>query len=81
MAIEKDCDLVPVLREKLPGVTVVEADALEADWHPALVGQTVSVGCQGLTHSLLEALSGDVKENRRLIDQAPPPTGDPGAQR
>jgi len=37
VAIEKDRDLVPALREKLPGVTVVEADALEADWH-ALAG-------------------------------------------
>ncbi|HEY6947385.1 MAG TPA: 16S rRNA (adenine(1518)-N(6)/adenine(1519)-N(6))-dimethyltransferase RsmA [Gemmatimonadales bacterium] len=37
VAIEKDRDLVPALREQLPGVTVVEADALAADWH-ALAG-------------------------------------------
>jgi 16S rRNA (adenine1518-N6/adenine1519-N6)-dimethyltransferase len=39
VAIEKDRDLVPGLRERVPGVTVVEADALEADWH-ALAGVT-----------------------------------------
>ena len=39
VAIEKDRDLVPALQAKLPGVTVVEADALEADWH-ALAGVT-----------------------------------------
>lgn len=37
VAIEKDRALVPPLRERLPGVTVVEADALAADWH-ALAG-------------------------------------------
>ncbi|HEX6668917.1 MAG TPA: rRNA adenine dimethyltransferase family protein, partial [Gemmatimonadales bacterium] len=37
VAIEKDGDLVPALRARVPGATVVEADALEADWH-ALAG-------------------------------------------
>ncbi|HYC30795.1 MAG TPA: 16S rRNA (adenine(1518)-N(6)/adenine(1519)-N(6))-dimethyltransferase RsmA [Gemmatimonadales bacterium] len=37
VAIEKDRDLVPALRDRFPSVTVVEADALEADWH-ALAG-------------------------------------------
>jgi 16S rRNA (adenine1518-N6/adenine1519-N6)-dimethyltransferase len=37
VAIEKDRALVPGLRERFPGVTVVEADALETDWH-ALAG-------------------------------------------
>lgn len=37
VAIEKDADLVPALRARVPGATVVEADALEADWH-ALAG-------------------------------------------
>ena len=37
VVIEKDRDLVPSLRERFPGVRVVEADALEADWHQ-LVG-------------------------------------------
>ncbi len=37
VAIEKDRELVPGLRERFPGVTIVEADALETDWH-ALVG-------------------------------------------
>ena len=35
--IEKDRDLVPSLRERFPGVEVVEQDALDADWH-ALAG-------------------------------------------
>jgi 16S rRNA (adenine1518-N6/adenine1519-N6)-dimethyltransferase len=37
VAIEKDRELVPVLRARLPHVTVIEGDALEADWH-ALAG-------------------------------------------
>ncbi|HJR51985.1 MAG TPA: 16S rRNA (adenine(1518)-N(6)/adenine(1519)-N(6))-dimethyltransferase RsmA [Gemmatimonadales bacterium] len=37
VAIEKDADLVPALRARVPSATVVEADALEADWH-ALAG-------------------------------------------
>jgi 16S rRNA (adenine1518-N6/adenine1519-N6)-dimethyltransferase len=42
VAIEKDPDLVPALRERVPGATVVEADALETDWH-ALAGPTFLV--------------------------------------
>jgi 16S rRNA (adenine1518-N6/adenine1519-N6)-dimethyltransferase len=37
VAIEKDSALVPALRQRLPSVTVVEGDALAADWH-ALAG-------------------------------------------
>jgi 16S rRNA (adenine1518-N6/adenine1519-N6)-dimethyltransferase len=37
VAIEKDGDLVPALRARVPAAVVVEADALEADWH-ALAG-------------------------------------------
>jgi 16S rRNA (adenine1518-N6/adenine1519-N6)-dimethyltransferase len=37
VAIEKDADLLPALRARVPAVQVVEADALEADWH-ALAG-------------------------------------------
>lgn len=33
VAIEKDRDLVPALRERFASVTVVEGDALELDWH------------------------------------------------
>jgi 16S rRNA (adenine1518-N6/adenine1519-N6)-dimethyltransferase len=33
VAIEKDAELVPGLRERFPRVTVVEGDALELDWH------------------------------------------------
>jgi 16S rRNA (adenine1518-N6/adenine1519-N6)-dimethyltransferase len=37
IAIEKDAELVPALRARCPTATIVEADALEADW-PALAG-------------------------------------------
>ena len=37
VAIEKDRDLVPALRQRYPAAIIVEADALEADWH-ALAG-------------------------------------------
>jgi 16S rRNA (adenine1518-N6/adenine1519-N6)-dimethyltransferase len=37
VAIEKDRDLVPALRARFPAATIVEADALEADWR-ALAG-------------------------------------------
>ena len=33
VAIEKDAALIPGLRERIPAATVVEADALEVDWH------------------------------------------------
>jgi 16S rRNA (adenine1518-N6/adenine1519-N6)-dimethyltransferase len=33
VVIEKDADLVPALRDRVPGATVVQADALEVDWH------------------------------------------------
>lgn len=33
VAIEKDRELVPVLRAKFPQVEIVEGDALELDWH------------------------------------------------
>jgi 16S rRNA (adenine1518-N6/adenine1519-N6)-dimethyltransferase len=37
VAIEKDRDLINSLKQKFPTVEIVEADALEVDWH-ALVG-------------------------------------------
>lgn len=33
VALEKDADLVPGLRQRVPAATVLEGDALEADWH------------------------------------------------
>jgi 16S rRNA (adenine1518-N6/adenine1519-N6)-dimethyltransferase len=33
IAIEKDRDLVPDLRERFPNIDVIEGDALEIDWH------------------------------------------------
>ena len=37
VAIEKDRDLVPALRERFPSASIVEGDALETDW-PAVAG-------------------------------------------
>jgi 16S rRNA (adenine1518-N6/adenine1519-N6)-dimethyltransferase len=37
VAIEKDRDLVPVLRSRFPSLELIEGDALELDWH-ALTG-------------------------------------------
>jgi 16S rRNA (adenine1518-N6/adenine1519-N6)-dimethyltransferase len=37
VAIEKDADLVPALRQRFPSATIVEGDALETDW-PAVAG-------------------------------------------
>jgi 16S rRNA (adenine1518-N6/adenine1519-N6)-dimethyltransferase len=33
VAVEKDRDYVPALRERFPAATIVEGDALEVDWH------------------------------------------------
>lgn len=33
IAIEKDRELVPALRARFPAIDVIEADALEVDWH------------------------------------------------
>ncbi len=33
VTIEKDADLIPALRHRVPTATIVEADALETDWH------------------------------------------------
>jgi 16S rRNA (adenine1518-N6/adenine1519-N6)-dimethyltransferase len=44
VAIEKDRELVPGLRERFPGVTIVEADALETDWHALAGGRFLLAG-------------------------------------
>jgi 16S rRNA (adenine1518-N6/adenine1519-N6)-dimethyltransferase len=43
VAIEKDRELVPELRARVPGATIVEGDALECDWR-ALTGPRFLVG-------------------------------------
>ena len=35
VAIEKDPDVLPALRQRVPEVVILEADALEIDWHAA----------------------------------------------
>lgn len=44
VAIEKDPDLVPDLRVRFPRVTIVEADALDADWHVLAGGPFLVAG-------------------------------------
>lgn len=62
VAIEKDRDLVPLVRERLPGVIVVEGDALEIDWRAA--------AGVGLADSLL--VTGNIPYNitTPLLDRA-----------
>lgn len=33
IAVEKDRELLPLLRSRFPGLTLIEADALDLDWH------------------------------------------------
>ena len=33
IAIEKDRDLIPALRQRFPSLKLIEGDALELDWH------------------------------------------------
>lgn len=54
IAIEKDRDLVPALRARLPGVQVVEGDALELDWH-ALAGPGAIV-CGNIPYNITSPL-------------------------
>ena len=42
VAIEKDADLIPRLRSRFPSLQLVQADALETDWHAA-VGPALAV--------------------------------------
>lgn len=66
VAIEKDADLVPALRERIPSAEIVHGDALELDWH-ALAGPRFRV-------------AGNIPYNitSPLLDKAlepPPPAG------
>ena len=44
VAIEKDRELVPALRHRFPQVEIVEADALEVDWHALVSGPFLVTG-------------------------------------
>jgi 16S rRNA (adenine1518-N6/adenine1519-N6)-dimethyltransferase len=44
VAIEKDADLVPALRERFPAITVVQGDALELDWTAVAGGRFLVAG-------------------------------------
>ena len=55
IAIERDADLVPRLRDRLPDVTVVEGDALELDWH-ALVGSAPWVAAGNIPYNITSPL-------------------------
>ncbi|HEU5305075.1 MAG TPA: rRNA adenine dimethyltransferase family protein, partial [Gemmatimonadales bacterium] len=40
IAIEKDRDLIPFLRERFPAVALKEGDALDLDWHALVPPET-----------------------------------------
>ena len=44
VAIEKDAELVPALRARVPGATIVEGDALDLDWHVVVGGPFLLAG-------------------------------------
>jgi 16S rRNA (adenine1518-N6/adenine1519-N6)-dimethyltransferase len=44
IAIEKDREMIAPLREQFPGVKVVQADALEVDWHSLVQGSFLVTG-------------------------------------
>ena len=70
-AIEVDRDLVPVLRERFPGVEVIEGDALELDWHDVMRGQSLNRSiAESLNRPFL--LTGNVPYNitSPLLDKA-----------
>jgi 16S rRNA (adenine1518-N6/adenine1519-N6)-dimethyltransferase len=43
-AVEKDLELIPPLRQRFPAVEVIEADALEVDWHSLVQGPFLVAG-------------------------------------
>jgi 16S rRNA (adenine1518-N6/adenine1519-N6)-dimethyltransferase len=54
VAIEKDRDLVPALRAKVPGAEIVEGDALALDWH-ALTGPGALI-CGNIPYNITSPL-------------------------
>ena len=54
LAIEKDRDLVPALRAKVPRAEIVEGDALELDWH-ALAGPGALI-CGNIPYNITSPL-------------------------
>jgi 16S rRNA (adenine1518-N6/adenine1519-N6)-dimethyltransferase len=90
VAIEKDAALVPPLRQRFPDAQIVEADALEADWH-ALAGPRFLVAGNipyNITSPLIDkALEPPTPERIVFLVQkevaervtAPPGTGEYGA--
>jgi len=54
IAIEKDRDLVPALRARVPGAEIIEGDALDLDWH-ALAGPGAIV-CGNIPYNITSPL-------------------------
>jgi 16S rRNA (adenine1518-N6/adenine1519-N6)-dimethyltransferase len=44
VAIEKDRELIPDLRQRFPEVEIIQADALEVDWHALMPGSFLVTG-------------------------------------
>ncbi len=55
IAIERDADLIPVVRQAVPDAEVVEGDALELDWHD-LVGQGPFVVAGNIPYNITSPL-------------------------
>jgi 16S rRNA (adenine1518-N6/adenine1519-N6)-dimethyltransferase len=74
VAIERDRDLVPILRERFAGVSTVsilEADAVRVDWPELLAGEQGPVAIAGnLPYQLTGRLVRRVVENARAIAHA-----------
>ena len=65
VAIEKDADLIPRLRSRFPALQLLEADALDADWHAAVAPALAAGGGEYL-------VTGNIPYNitTPLIDRA-----------
>ena len=57
IAIERDRELIPGLRERFPSVEVAEADALKADWHK-LVGSAPFLVTGNIPYNITSPLIG-----------------------
>lgn len=64
VAIEKDRDLVPGLRERFPALEVVEGDALDLDWHALAPGAII---CGNIPYNVTTPLI-----DRALLPPRPP---------
>jgi 16S rRNA (adenine1518-N6/adenine1519-N6)-dimethyltransferase len=86
VAIEKDADLVPALRERFPAITVVQGDALELDWTAVAGGRFLVAGNipYNITSPLIDKALDPVRPERivflvqrEVADRVTAAAGDP----